>query len=91
MDVVYILWEDTCSSPGWNDEHTLHKLDASPVLVNSVGFLLSKQRTHVIIAPTLAPIKGGLGDIMRIPLGMIKEMRVLETFSKETIYDASGE
>lgn len=83
------MWEDTASISGWSDSEGLADLDENPVLVHSVGFLLSHQKDHLILCPTLAPIRGGLGDIMRIPMGMVRECKVIKSIKKEKIYASS--
>lgn len=81
-----MVWEDTISTQGWSDAENLADLDSNPLLVHSIGFLLSHKKDHLVICPTLAPISRGLGDIMRIPMGMVRECKVIKTVKKERIY-----
>lgn len=86
VDIVYVVWEDTFSTSGWSDAEYLAEVDSNPLLVHSIGFLLSHKKDHLVICPTLAPIARGLGDITRIPMGMVKECKVIKTVKKEKIY-----
>ncbi len=70
--IVAVLWDDATALDGWAADE-----EPKPCLVLSVGFLVKKTRTHLILAQDLAPDghKCGRGQI---PMGMVKQIKVLK-------------
>jgi hypothetical protein len=75
MPVVEVEWDDSCSGGGWSTADQYAKRDVLPAC--SVGYLLSRDRTRIIIVQSQAE-NGDVNDCITIPRGMVKQIRVLE-------------
>lgn len=72
--MVEVLWDDATELKGWKEEHEEEELKHCPIL--SVGFLVKKTRSHVVIAQDISDDRMRNGR-SQIPRGMVKSIRVL--------------
>ena len=68
--IVYVEWEDSCTDTGWGE---LAK--GSTVLIKSTGFLVKKERSHIVITISVSS-SGRLLDQLTIPRAVVKVLRV---------------
>jgi hypothetical protein len=73
--LVEVLWDDATELKGWKEEHEEEEL--KPSLILSVGFLVKKTKTHIVIAQDLSEDRMRNGR-SQIPMGMVKRIKVLK-------------
>lgn len=70
---VSVLWVDSASKVGWQDagDHL------GPVKIETIGFLVHKNKTQVQVALSRAIENSGAeyADVIAIPTGCIRNMR----------------
>ena len=71
--LVHVEWEDSAFTPGWRS-HDHNLPGTSPC--ESVGFLLEKSKSRVILAMQVNG-DGGYGEAMAIPRSVVKKIREL--------------
>lgn len=76
IQLVLISWVDAEESAGWSD----HRPEDEEVLIlHTVGLLVKKTKDWVIHANTYLPDTKLWGGKGKIPRGMVKSIRVIET------------
>ena len=76
VKLVCIEWIDAeASGEGWSDDDP-HK---PPTVLNTYGLLVRKDKNYVVHASTRDPDTGKWSDRGKIPTGMVKRIRVLDT------------
>lgn len=71
--LVEVKWLDAQTSHGWEDKD---EIDSEVPVVTTIGFLLKETEDSVVIASTIGQDKTHNSRIL-IPIGMIKEKRIL--------------
>jgi hypothetical protein len=71
--VVEVTWDDATALDGWSSGEE----EIKPCLVLSVGFLVKKTKTHIVLAQDIAPDGHRCGR-GQIPRGMVKRIKVLK-------------
>lgn len=71
--LVEVNWLDAQTSHGWEDKD---EIDSEVPVVTTIGFLLKETEDSVVIASTIGQDKTHNSRIL-IPIGMIKEKRIL--------------
>lgn len=74
--IVEVEWRDSCSNKQWASLEQ-HRRDSGPSICRSVGYLLSKSATEVIVAQSLSLTTGHIADTMAIPFETVSRMRRL--------------
>ena len=74
-DLVEVIWDDATEIDGWKEEHEEEEL--KPCLILSVGFLVAKTKTHIVIAQDLSHDRMRNGR-SQIPRGMVRQIKVLK-------------
>lgn len=70
--IVLVIWDDAAGhDDAWEDT-----VETKPELIESVGFLLLKNRNYVVIAQDVDE-DGKHNGRSQIPRGMVKKMKVL--------------
>ncbi len=72
LPLVIVEWFDIVDHQGWNSTSDTF----SPALCVSVGWLISKDKTQVVITETLSPGHDdeGYGQVKSIPMGTVKKV-----------------
>lgn len=71
--LVLVTWEDSVMVP---KEHDIEEArDLEPVLLEDVGFLLTKDDDRVVIAATLVEELGDVRNISVIPRAMVRSIK----------------
>jgi len=76
--LVEVIWEDAESSIGWEGPE---ETDHGTPLVLTVGFLIHQSDKVIHIASTVDKEKSSNARL-KIPAGMVREMKVLKAASK---------
>lgn len=78
--IVEVKWEDTCSSDPWTrSKDVLERLDCV-----TVGYLLKRDKSAIHLAASLNE-SGQRSSTWRIPAGMVRKVRVLDTVNHPAI------
>ena len=72
--IVEVIWDDATEIKGWREEHEDEEL--KPCLILSVGFLVKKTKTHIVLAQDLSHDRMRNGR-SQIPMGMVKQIKTL--------------
>lgn len=75
VKIVQITWEDITSQCGWIDTDDI---DIEICICNSVGFLLKKTKKYILIAQTMAGDVEMCGNVKKIPMGVVKKIKILK-------------
>ena len=75
MQIVKVVWTDSASSDGWQDEE--HGKEHTPSQCMTVGWLLKKTRGHVTLAGSRSDF-GNCSQLMAIPRKCIVSIKTLE-------------
>lgn len=75
--LVEIEWVDSCTGGGWRSKSSYLE-DANPTICRSIGYLLQKDATRVVVMQTMSSDTGHMSDSMAIPLVAVRKMRVLK-------------
>ena len=73
--LVEVLWDDATELDGWQEEHEEEELKRCLIL--SVGFLVKKTKSHIVLAMDLSHDRMRNGR-SQIPLGMVQKIKVLK-------------
>lgn len=76
---VEVHWQDAKSLGGWSPDAEAEALGLVDCF--TVGHLLEKTKTYIKVAATTSFVDGGsdgVGDVIAIPIGMVKKMRKLK-------------
>ena len=72
--IVEVVWDDATELKGWKEEHEDEEL--KPCLILSVGFLVKKTKTHIVLAQDQSHDRMRNGR-SQIPIGMVKTIKTL--------------
>lgn len=73
---VEVVWDDAKTSVGgWITLAEALEFGSSPHLVRSVGILLKRTRREIVVSGSLH--EGMVGELTRIPAGMVRRVRTL--------------
>ena len=72
MKPVFIKWYDAVSDDDWVDG--IDKLDLTPHLIHTFGFLLLDTDNYIMVALNLDMERAGASQRLSIPKGWIKEL-----------------
>ena len=78
-DVIIIRWIDavTQGDCNWQDlEETSEDAQSKPPEMTTVGVVLASKETHISVTDSIG--EDECGHMTKIPLGMIREIRLLE-------------
>lgn len=82
MKIVKVLWYDTASNnAGWKDEEMAKKWGREKTLIQSVGFLIEKNKFNLLISAMIDPSKDEedqYTDLQKIPVGTIIKIITLK-------------
>ena len=79
-DLVLVTWYDAHSETGWFEpQEALDK--HNPMTCWNVGWVVKKDKDGITLSPSVAS-DGGLGDVMFIPRGMIRQVTVIRKARK---------
>lgn len=74
--IVEIQWEDAVSKGGWQcSQNAGIEYKGSPC--RTVGYLVRKTRTEVVIAQNTSCNEQDVGEVMVIPLGIVRKTRIV--------------
>jgi hypothetical protein len=75
--IYRVVWIDAKDADeSWLDSGEVDRFASETVLIESYGFILSKTKNCLILAADKAN-DGDYGRVTKIPLGCIKEQRIL--------------
>lgn len=78
--IVEVIWEDACSSDPWTrSREVLDRLNCV-----TVGYLLKRDAEALHLAASLNE-SGQRSSTWRIPVGMVRKVRVLDTVKHDEI------
>lgn len=81
LPLVEIVWHDACTDSGWE---THEKADITEELMITIGFLVARSPTLVIVASSLDQESHLMSNSrIKIPVGMIKSIRELSVSYKK--------
>ena len=79
-DLVLITWDDAAElNLGWMDEA---EVEARPMVVRTVGFVIRKTRRHIIVASTIGD-HAHCHAQFQIPRQMVQTMQTIATRGSE--------
>lgn len=78
-DIYVVSWHDAVSMDSWEDD----KINLPPHLILSVGFLISIEETHIVLALNNDIDSDSISCIMSIPKNMILKMKKLTMPKKQ--------
>ena len=70
--IVRVLWEDAYSTNVW----TVAEADVVPCMVLTVGYLLKRDKRHVVVAQSVGD-NDMVADLIIIPSGMVRAIEIL--------------
>jgi hypothetical protein len=75
MELVLVIWHDAHSvGETWM---TLEDIDGDPCIVQTVGFLIPDSKPdHVVVAQS-HNTHDGFDSVLAIPVGMVKQLKIL--------------
>lgn len=76
--LVEVFWLDAETSYGWEE---IKETDLDPALCVTVGFLISFDKYHIVVASTYA--HSSCNSRIKIPVGMIQTITELNTTRKK--------
>ena len=78
--LVYCIWEDIQGSSGeWKTvDDAINWNDTEDSLVHQVGFQLDKSDEYVILIDSFFPNQDLVGTVIRIPIGAIRKLKIIE-------------
>lgn len=74
--LVLVQWNDAQSDAGWGEIKDIEKWAGEKYIVNEVGWLISKTKTHIVITSEIGS-DGDIGNRTKIPNGWIISKKVL--------------
>lgn len=82
LPIVRVSWLDASSHMGWVGEDQYKRILDHNVEVETLGFLVRKDRKNVVVIQTLSDSENtcGIGNVMKIPTGMVKKIHPLGKF-----------
>ncbi len=77
--LVICLWEDIISSDSnWREiDDAIQWVDDEKSIVRQCGYLIDKNDEHLVIADSYFPGSGTVGTVTRIPMGVVREMKII--------------
>lgn len=80
--MVLVIWRDATAylDLGWQPAEEYQRLVAvDRRMVHTIGWEVVNDQDSVAVAQSWEPALGGMSDVIQIPMGMVKEVIVLET------------
>lgn len=74
--IVEVDWKDACGQAGWDDIEEHRSLEPMPC--KSVGYLLKKNKTEIVLAFCQAG-HGGINSSMCIPMVWVSKIKVIKS------------
>lgn len=73
-----VTWLDSCVDSGWH-AHDAAFVRAAPTLCKSVGYLIERTKTQLVLAQSWTTNEDGdqLADVLTIPAAVVKSVRRL--------------
>lgn len=80
FDLVEVQWVDAeAGASGWQEDDP----EAEPQILRTFGLLIRHDKHFVVHASTFDPETKKYSERAKIPIGMVKEIRKIETISFE--------
>jgi len=73
---ILVIWEDFAVHGGWHGNDEALEAQDHPLIVFTVGFLLSWNKERLVMAVGYAD-DGALQEVITVPIGIIKEIQFL--------------
>lgn len=78
-DIVSVIWEDASHNNTW---HTIEDaMNMKPYIVTTLGHLLKRDKKCVVVTQSISD-RNTISDTMRVPVGMIRSVKVLKRGKK---------
>jgi len=75
--LVLVQWNDAQSDAGWGDIEDIKKWADEKYVVNEVGWLISKTKSHIVITNEVGN-DGSIGNRTKIPNTWVIDRKVLK-------------
>jgi len=77
LQVVHVSWIDASVHTNWANQAEFDDFSAKDFEVETIGFLVRKDKKYHIIAQS---VSDHLSNLTKVPTGMISNVRVIESF-----------